>query len=160
MKSPRARKFVWLLLAGILSFVAGCKNNPPSPARVKTEPTVTINRQTWTVELALTGQQQYQGLSGRTYLADDRGMLFVFPSPGRPHFYMKNTRIPLSIAFIRADGIITNISKMTPLDETPRHFPTETIIYALEMNQGWFERNGIRAGHLVELPDSVKAKTP
>src|SRR5690625_7114703 len=72
-------------------------------------------------------------------------MLFVFEYPHQPCFWMKNTYLPLSIAFITAQGSISSMHDMQP-KSTDTHCPSEPILYALEMNQGWFEKNGLRVG--------------
>jgi len=96
------------------------------------------------------------GLSGRDTLPENGGMLFVFPEDRQLSFWMKDTRIPLSIAFIRADGTIANIEKMSPYS-LDTHLSYGPVRYALEMNQGWFERRGIRAGAQVALPPEILA---
>lgn len=81
----------------------------------------------------------------RTFLPPDTGMLFVFDRPGLPCFWMKNTPLPLSIAFIDQRGRIVNIADMQPHDQTS-HCPTAPVLYALEMQQGWFRQKGIKPG--------------
>ncbi len=109
-----------------------------------------------TVELATTSAARGSGLMGREELAEDRGMLFVFPADTEARFWMKDTSIPLSIAFIAADGMILDVQEMEPLSEE-LHRPPEPYRYALELNQGWFERNGFRTGDRVEVPEAVQA---
>ena len=82
-------------------------------------------------------------------MPSDDGMLFVFESRAGHCFWMRNTKIPLSIAFIQDDGKIVNIENMKPMTED-HHCPTEAVRYALEMNQGWFAKHGIKAGATVE----------
>ncbi len=77
-------------------------------------------------------------------------MLFVFPSEGQAAFWMKDTSIPLSIAFIAADGRILETRDMQPLSEE-LHRPTQPYMYALEVNQGFFRQNGVNAGDRVEF---------
>lgn len=81
---------------------------------------------------------------GRTHLAADGGMLFVFEQPGRYCFWMRDTPLPLTIAFIDAAGRIAGIDDMQPRSETS-HCPSVKIRYALEVRQGEFRRRGIRA---------------
>lgn len=100
-------------------------------------------------EVASTEAQRSQGLMYRESLGQDRGMLFVFPSPGQYCFWMKNTLIPLSIAFIDDDGLITDLADMAPRDERS-HCPGKAVRYALEVNQGWFEQQKIGVGHKVK----------
>jgi uncharacterized membrane protein (UPF0127 family) len=103
------------------------------------------------VEIANTDAERQTGLSGRTTLAEDAGMLFVFDQEQPLSFWMKDTLIPLSIAYISADGRIVDIQDMQPLDETP-HPSAEPAQYALEVNQGFFTEQGVAVGDTVELP--------
>jgi uncharacterized protein len=96
-------------------------------------------------ELANTPESRNTGLMQRDYLCTDCGMLFIFPKADRHKFWMKNTLIPLSIAFISASGSIINIAEMQP-NTTEIHITQEDALYALEMNKGWFENNGIKSG--------------
>lgn len=105
------------------------------------------------VEIASTPQQLQTGLMKRTSLPEMQGMLFDFSSYGDTvsiPFYMKDTLIRLSIAFISADGVIVDIQDMEPLTETLHH-PARPYKYSLEVNQGWFQRYGIKVGDKVEL---------
>jgi uncharacterized membrane protein (UPF0127 family) len=86
-----------------------------------------------------------QGLMYRRSLAPDEGMLFVFDENAGHCFWMKNTLIPLSIAFIRQDGTITDLDEMQA-ETTNNHCPTHNGVYALEMSQGWFTAHGIKPG--------------
>ena len=90
-----------------------------------------------------------KGLMFRESLADNQGMLFVFDSPSRQCMWMKNTPLPLSVAFIKADGRISNIAQMQPQTETI-HCASEDVLYALEMTQGWFWARAIKAGDAVQ----------
>lgn len=107
------------------------------------------------VEIASTNAARKQGLMNRKKLEPDRGMLFVFATEDYHGFWMKNTLIPLSIAFIKADGTISRIREMYPRDEEAI-WSSEPVKYALEMNQGWFDRNNIKVGDKVFFPDAVK----
>ncbi len=103
------------------------------------------------VEIADTDEERQTGLMGRTALAEDAGMLFVFDVEQQLSFWMKDTLIPLSIAFIDSEGRIVDIQDMQPLDETP-HPSAAPAQYALEVNQGFFGARGIQVGDTVELP--------
>ena len=85
----------------------------------------------------------------RFSLRTDHGMLFVFESPQPLAFWMKNTYIPLSIAFVDASGHILNIEDMRPQDEST-HWSRGPALYAIEMRKGWFADKGIAAGDRVE----------
>ena len=85
----------------------------------------------------------------RQHMDSDNGMLFVFDDTAERYFWMKNTVIPLSIAFMDEKGIILNILEMPP--ETEQTFPSAgPAKYALEMNTGWFSQNGLKVGDLVD----------
>ncbi|MDQ4107109.1 MAG: DUF192 domain-containing protein [Actinomycetota bacterium] len=103
------------------------------------------------VEIADEPAEQVQGLMNRTALGENRGMLFVFESETTLSFWMKNTLIPLSIAYMDSEGRIVDIQRMEPLDETS-HPSAEPAQYALEVNQGFFEEHGIEVGDTAELP--------
>jgi len=107
-----------------------------------------------TVEIADTPEKRSQGLMGRESLPEDAGMLFVWPEDSSSGFWMKDTLIPLSIAFIGAAGLIVDIQDMEPLDETLHHSP-QPYRYAIEANQGWFAEHRITVGDSVLLPEGV-----
>ncbi|MEX8517839.1 MAG: DUF192 domain-containing protein [Leptothrix sp. (in: b-proteobacteria)] len=96
-------------------------------------------------EVAQTPEQRQIGLMNRKSMAGNDGMLFVFEQPAGHCFWMKNTLIPLSIAFVADDGTIVNVADMQPQSEVS-HCPDKPIRYALEMNQGWFAKRGFKAG--------------
>lgn len=147
-----------LALAAALSSLQACSNGPPSPVASggSTPTTVTFNpgssrESALQVEVASTPEERRRGLMSRRSLAPDGGMLFVFPEDSRSAFWMKDTFIPLSIAFISADGRVIDIQDMTPLDET-LHYSPEPYRFAVEANQGWFAAHGVQAGDSVRLP--------
>jgi uncharacterized membrane protein (UPF0127 family) len=98
------------------------------------------------VELADTEAKKERGLMFRKSLPENSGMLFVFDPPAPATFWMKNTRIPLSIAFVDNQGRILEVRSMQPLDETFISSISNAVAYALEVNAGWFERHGVRLG--------------
>jgi uncharacterized membrane protein (UPF0127 family) len=100
-------------------------------------------------EIANTEQDRLRGLMFRDKLAENSGMIFLYPRPEASAMWMKNTRIALSVAFIDANGRILNIAEMEPHSEEA-HASSGAAAYALEMNRGWFRKQGIKAGDLVE----------
>jgi uncharacterized membrane protein (UPF0127 family) len=104
-----------------------------------------------TVELARTDAERTQGLMHRKTLADGAGMLFIFDRDQILSFWMKNTLIPLSVAFISKEGRILEIRDMEALDETSVR-SSRSARYALEAPQGWFDRVGIKTGDIL-IPD-------
>ena len=106
------------------------------------------------VEIADNFFEQTRGLMYRKELGEDRGMLFVYPQERELSYWMKNTRIPLSIAYIDSERRIVDILDMKPLDDEPPHYvSSEPVQYALEINQGFFEKRGVEEGNRVELPE-------
>lgn len=99
-------------------------------------------------ELAHTPESRQTGLMNRKSMPEQRGMVFVFTSDARHCMWMKNTLMPLSVAFIDARGRILNIEQMQPQTENS-HCAAAEARYALEMNLGWFAARGIAAGHKV-----------
>ena len=109
------------------------------------------------VEIAATAQTRAHGLMFRQDLPPDQGMLFVFDETAVQCFWMKNTPLPLSIAFIDPQGVIVNVADMQPHSEQT-HCPVAPIRYALEMEQGWFGDHGVVAGaSVVGLPPASLA---
>jgi uncharacterized membrane protein (UPF0127 family) len=105
------------------------------------------------VEVADDPAERAKGLMYRKALGENRGMLFVYPEEQELSFWMKNTLIPLSIAFIDSQRRIIDIQDMKPLDDEPPHYVSaEPAQYALEVNQGFFEKRGVKVGDRVELP--------
>jgi len=97
------------------------------------------------VEIADEREEQERGLTGRTELAENAGMLFVFDREWRPNIWTKYTQIPISVAFINGQGNIVDIHDREPLDETPRT-PAAPAKFALMVNQGFFEERGVEVG--------------
>ncbi len=96
-------------------------------------------------QVAATPQQRSTGLMFRQQMPQGEGMLFVFDRPSEQCFWMKNTVLPLTAAFVADDGTIVNLADMKP-QTTDSHCSKEPVRYVLEMNQGWFQKKGIKAG--------------
>ncbi|MEH0164686.1 DUF192 domain-containing protein [Paucibacter sp. JuS9] len=96
-------------------------------------------------EVAQTDEQRAIGLMHRPTMPANNGMLFVFDQPQPQCFWMKNTLLPLSIAFVADDGTIVNIEEMKP-QTLDSHCSAKPVRYALEMNTGWFAKKGIKPG--------------
>ena len=107
-----------------------------------------IGEQHARVEIANTNESRRKGLMFRTRLAASSGMIFIFANEQPISMWMRNTHIPLSVAFIDARGRIVNIEQMEPETEET-HSSNGPVKYALEMNQGWFEKHGIASGSYV-----------
>ena len=102
------------------------------------------------VELARTEEQRNRGMMFRKSLDEGKGMLFVFDSDQRMAFWMKNTSIPLSLAYIGSDGTIFQILDLVPFSEDPQ-LSQRSVRYALEVPQGWFDKVGIKVGDRFEI---------
>jgi uncharacterized membrane protein (UPF0127 family) len=100
-------------------------------------------------EVAATETARQQGLMARHTMGQNEGMLFVFDRPAGVCMWMKNTPLPLSVAFIDQFGKIVNIEDMRP-NTTDSHCAKRLIRYALEMNQGWFKQKNIKPGSAIE----------
>jgi len=132
--------------------VAGAEGASPRVPKQK----LVVGQDTVLVEVARTEGQRQVGLMFRTVMAENEGMLFVFDQDGIYPFWMRNTELPLSIAFIDRLGRITDIQDMAPHDERTDHSPSKPVRYALEMNQGWFERHGVKTGDMVPVAMALK----
>ena len=137
------------VVIGVAAITAGLVRaqtvGPYALFRTQTGAEVKLN-----LEIADTPERQSRGLMGRETLADDAGMIFVFPQMGRIGFWMKDTLLPLSIAFIDDTGVVVDILDMEP-QTTDVHAPRADYRYAIEVNQGYFRRNGIAPGDPVQL---------
>jgi uncharacterized membrane protein (UPF0127 family) len=105
-------------------------------------------------QVATTPEQRETGLMFRREMPQHEGMLFVFEYPSQQCFWMKNTVLPLSVAFVSDDGTIANIDEMKP-QTLDAHCSTKPVRFVLEMNRGWFSKKGIQAGAKLEGPPFV-----
>ncbi|HUX52742.1 MAG TPA: DUF192 domain-containing protein [Spirochaetia bacterium] len=144
--SRRGARAVSLL--GVVLFLAvslsACSQSLPAV-------TIAVGSNKLDVELATTPAERERGLMFRTQMAENHGMLFIFPNDQELAFWMKNTRIPLSIAFISSDGYIKSVADMQP-ESLDSIYSDYSVRYALEVNQGYFARHGVKVGEKVELP--------
>lgn len=127
------------------------------PARAQTLPTegLAVRFFQITAEIAQSPADRTRGLMGRQSLKPNHGMLFVFEASERQCFWMKNTPLPLTIAFIAEDGRIVNFADMQPFSEEP-HCSAQPVRYALEMEQGWFSKRGVMVGDTIAGPSLRK----
>jgi uncharacterized protein len=145
---------VALLIAALTAFAAPPRvRASPVPTSAVAQPTlpsivVTIGENTVRAEVADSPTERSAGLMRRTDLPQGAGMLFAYPASRPLSFWMKDTLLPLSIAFIDADGRVVHMTDMQPLDES--HVPSRhAALYALEVPQGWFDEHGVKVGDLV-----------
>jgi uncharacterized protein len=133
----------WIGLLAMLCAAAAAQ----SQDRPQTLPQVRLNAGIHNInaELASTPEQREIGLMFRPVMAANDGMLFVFERASQQCFWMKNTLIPLSVAFVADDGSVVNIEAMKP-QTLDSHCSTQPVRFVLEMNDGWFAKRGIKAG--------------
>lgn len=105
---------------------------------------------TATAEVAVTPRALKRGLRGRKSLTKDSGMLFVFPRVGLYPFWMEDTTIPLTVAWLRMDWTVIGMTDLTP-GSVKLNWPPSPVAMALEMPRGWFDRHGIQVGDILSL---------
>lgn len=130
-----------LCLLGALLNTGHAQNAQMSLPRVK----LTAGMNLIDAQLATSPEQRSTGLMFRSSLPVSEGMLFVFDEPAQQCFWMKNTSLPLTAAFVSEDGVIVNLVDMKPQTTVPS-CSEQPVRFVLEMNQGWFEKRGIKAG--------------
>lgn len=131
----------------------------PLAAAAEPLPQTTLNVRFFqiTAEVASTPSQRAKGLMGRKSLLPNHGMLFIFDSLSTPCFWMRNTPLPLTIAFVGDDGRIVNFSDMQPFSDQA-HCPAQPVRFALEMEQGWFAKRGVLPGDPITGPAITSGK--
>jgi len=101
-------------------------------------------------EVAVTNQEQATGLMNRPSLGPDQGMLFIFDHPKEASFWMRNTSIPLDLAYLDEKGEILEILPLVPFEEKPVNSKSNKVAYALEVNRDWFSSRSLKAGQKIE----------
>ena len=136
-------KLPQILLAAVaaVSTLAAAQDGPQKL------PAITLNAGIHNIraEVAQTAEERATGLMFRQTMPAQDGMLFVFEQPATQCFWMKNTLLPLSVAFVADDGTIVNLDDMKP-QTLDSHCSTGPVRFVLEMNQGWFAKRGLKAG--------------
>jgi uncharacterized membrane protein (UPF0127 family) len=151
------RNSLFALLALFLS--AFLLQAAPKPQFDLPKATLTLGTNSLDTQIAADDSSRERGLMSRTNLAENEAMLFVFPRPQPVAFWMKDTPVPLSIAYVGPSGRIFEIHDLKPFDETPVPSASEAVVYAIEVPQGWFARRGVMAGSVVGgLPAASCAK--
>jgi len=151
---PARRCVATLLLGGLLA-LGGL---PWARAQTQAQPQTDLPRVTLSAglhlihaQVAATHEQRAIGLMFRRDMPANEGMLFVFEQPQVQCFWMKNTLLPLTAAFLDDDGTIVNLADMQPLSERS-HCSARPVRFVLEMHQGWFAKRGLRAGSRLSGP--------
>ncbi len=133
------------LLASLLAFATTTTWSRESPQLNLPRVTLKAGMHLIQAQVAATPEQRATGLMHRTEMPTNEGMLFVFEQPAGQCFWMKNTLLPLTAAFVADDGTIVNLADMQP-QSLDSHCSAKPVRYVLEMHQGWFARRGIGPG--------------
>ena len=152
-----------LLLAMLVT--AACSRteeaNAGEPKTVQDWFAIRVGGQTLQMQLAVRNAEMQHGLMGRTDLAADQGMLFVYAEPSPQSFWMRNTPTALDIGFFTSDGVLREVYPLFPYDETPVKSQRSDLQYALEVKQGGFRASGIKIGDRLDLgavTDALQAR--
>ncbi len=150
---PRRLRLVGWLAAGLWCLSAPPAQAQPVEGQPQQLPTVALTAGFHRIVAMVADDppERSHGLMWRREMGANEGMLFVFEQASQQCFWMRNTLIPLSIAFLRDDGTIVNVAEMKP-QTTDSHCSAAPVRYALEMNAGWFSRKGLRAGDRLAGP--------
>jgi uncharacterized membrane protein (UPF0127 family) len=149
------------LLCAVVLLLAACGGSrvapSPEPKTVEARLPVKVGERTVQMQLAVLPGEQEKGLMFRPTMGPDEGMLFVFDRPQPQSFWMRNTILPLDIGYFDPAGELKEIYPMYPHDERPVTSHSRTIQFCLEMNQGWFDRSGVRPGVTIDLKAVAEA---
>ena len=177
MKPSPTRQLGQALGFTALLLAAGCEKETPSIPRGTVTPKPTTQPATGraqprletiklylgatelTAEVANENRERKAGMMHRASMPENEGMLFVFPYPHRSGFWMKNTTIPLSIAYIDRSSRILEIHNLKPGNTNTVNSRSDKIMYALEVNKGWFKKNGIKPGTVIGTDKGALAKS-
>lgn len=141
--SPATARLLATSLIALASTAPAAAQGQPQMNLPRIEITAGMHR--IEAQVAASPQERQTGLMHRKEMPAHEGMLFVFEQPATQCFWMKNTLLPLTAAFVADDGTIVNLADMKP-QTTDSHCSTKPVRYVLEMNQGWFGKKGIKAG--------------
>lgn len=152
-----------LLLACVCALLTACPKPPASPgASASTDPTESgqpqpklptiklwLGAHEMVTEIARTPIEHQVGMMWRTNMAEMEGMIFIFDEPGHRAFWMKNTLVPLDIAYIAPDGTLLEVHAAQPRNEASIPSGSDRVQFVLETRQGWFERNNVKPGMMI-----------
>lgn len=157
------KRFSVLLLACACALLIACPSPSSTPkagpGATSTDPTESgqpqpklptirlwLGAHEMVTEIARTPVEHQVGMMWRTNMAEMEGMIFIFDEPRRQSFWMRNTLVPLDIAYIAADGTLLEVHAAKPKDETPLPSDSDRVQFVLETRQGWFQRNNVKPG--------------
>jgi hypothetical protein len=153
MITPYLFRFTVTALAMALSFAPSTTAKEPQTGLPKL--TLSAGGHSIRVDVAATDDTRQKGLMFRTKMAPNEGMLFVFEQVGYHAMWMRNTPLPLTVAFIDDKGAVVSLHDMEPFNETVTHQATGPVRYALEMNLGWFAKHRVKVGDTVKGLDKA-----
>ncbi len=143
------------VLQALILNLCGCAQSAPKPFDTVFE--ISAGGKTLSAQVAVFDVEKARGLMFRKSLPENGAMVFVNETPQRASYWMKNTKIPLDIAFVAADGTITQIAKLYPRELTPVDSERDDIAFCVETNAGWFAANGVCAGGKIDVEAIRKA---
>ena len=152
-----------LLLACLCALLIACPRPASAPkSAASTDPTesgqpqpklptikIWLGAHEVVTEIARTPTEHQFGMMWRTNMAEMEGMIFIFDSPDRRSFWMRNTLVPLDIAYIAPDGTLLEVHAAQPKNETPLPSDSERVQFVLETRLGWFQHNNVKPGMVV-----------
>jgi uncharacterized membrane protein (UPF0127 family) len=147
---PRMKKLSIRLLC-LLFLATGSAWSQESPQLQLPRVTLSAGMHLIQAQVAATPQERAVGLMFRKDMPVNEGMLFAFEQPSEQCFWMKNTLLPLTAAFVSDDGTIVNLADMQP-QSLASHCSTKPVRFVLEMNKGWFDKRGLKAGSKLSGP--------
>ena len=155
----REKNLCGLCWLAVLGGVTACSDTT-CPTDIPRTAALHISGQKLSVEIAATPSERSCGLAFRQNLPGNQGMLFVYPDVGIREFWMKNTRIPLDLAYLAETGRVAEIYQMSPSDPEQRYRSGHSIAFALEVNRGWFEAHDVNIGDTItiQIPESVEIR--
>ena len=141
-------KKIWFLIIAVVIILVILIISWQLSARQPARKILTIGQAEITVEIADTENLRAQGLSGRKFLADNQGLLFVFPQPLRPAFWMKDMLFPLDLIWLKDNQVVGYEKNLLPAGENPPvlYRPSQDVNLVLEVNAGWVDEQGIKVG--------------
>lgn len=169
------KRLALLLLACVCALLVACPNPPAAPkpgAAASVDPTESgqpqpklptiklwLGAQEVVTEIARTPVEHQVGMMWRTNMAEMEGMIFIFNDAGRRSFWMRNTLVPLDIAYIAPDGTLLEVHAAQPRNETPLPSDSDRVQFVLETRQGWFQRNHVQPGMQIRTEKGALLET-
>ncbi len=140
-----------LVVSASLAMSACGKLQPPQTTQADTIFDMSVGGVPFKAEIALSDEEKMRGLMFRESMPKNNGMIFVYTTPTRVSFWMKNTLIPLDIGFFDKNGILTEVRKLYPQNLDSVKSSRADILYCVEMNAGWFEKNNVKSAAKLDM---------